>query len=243
MKSVLITGTNRGLGKVLVKKMASEGYKIYAHARKMSAEFEEYLKQMSEEYNVQIMPVYFDVTDSSDMKSAIKSIYQSKASIDVLINNAGIAHGGLFRMTSISDIRKVYDINLFSAMELIQLVSRGMEKKKCGNIVNIASISGLDLSAGNCAYGTSKAALISFTKTLAAEFTPLGIRVNAVAPGLLNTDMAKQMEADAYKEMVGRSLMNRLGTPEEIAEVVAFLVSDKASFISGQVIRADGGER
>lgn len=243
MKNVLITGTNRGLGKTLVKKFASEGYRVYAHAREKNIDFEQDLAERSKMYQVPISPVYFDMQDTEKMKQEIKSIYHEKETIDVLVNNAGIAHGGLFRMTAIDVIRKIFDINFFAMMELTQLVTRGMERKKSGSIINIASISGIDLSAGNCAYGTSKAAVIAFTKTLAAEYADLGIRVNAVAPGLLNTDMAKQMEKKAHDNMVERSLMKRLGKPEEVAEAVAFLASDKAAFINGQVICVDGGKK
>lgn len=242
LKSVLITGSNRGLGKVLVRKFAMEKYCVFAHARKFNYDFESDLQDISSQCKVPIFPVYFDMLDSDTMKKSIKTIFQSKQSIDVLVNNAGIAHGGLFRMTSMNDIKHVFDINLFSVMELTQIVARGMERKNNGSIINITSISGLDLSIGNCAYGVSKSALIAFTKTLAAEYTPLGIRVNAVAPGLLETDMAKQMEDKAYQDMINQSLMKRLGKPSEIAELITFLASDKASFISGQVIRIDGGK-
>ena len=144
-------------------------------------------------------------------------------------------------MTSLAKIREVMDINLFSHMELTQLLARYIQRCGKGSIINISSISGLDLQAGNCAYGVSKAALIAFTRTLAAEIGPLGVRVNAICPGLTDTEMAGLMEAQAGKKMVERSVMNRLGKPEEIAAMAVFLASDAASFVNGEVIRVDGG--
>ena len=128
-------------------------------------------------------------------------------------------------------------------MELTRLVLKIMTRKKSGSIVNISSIAGLDLAAGNSAYGVSKAALAAWTKTLAAEFTGSGIRINAVAPGLTDTRMAVLMEEKAKQEMISASAMNRLAKPEEIAQAVFFLTSDAASFINGQILRVDGGAK
>ena len=144
-------------------------------------------------------------------------------------------------MTAISKIREVFDINLFSHMELTQLFLRYMIKNGGGSIINVASITGEDLNIGNCAYGVSKAAMIAFTKTLAAETASLGVRVNAVSPGLTETDMAAQMEENASKRMISESAMKRLAKPEEVAKMILFLATDNASFINGQIIRVDGG--
>ena len=144
-------------------------------------------------------------------------------------------------MTPISKIREVFDVNFFAHIELTQLLLRWIAKCGKGSIVNIASISGIDLKVGNCAYGVSKAAMIAFTKTLAAECGPLGVRVNAICPGLTATDMGAQMEEKAGKEMIARSAMNRLGRPEEIARTAVFLASDDASFVNGQIVSVDGG--
>jgi len=240
-KNVIITGTNRGIGKKEMEIFAREGANIWAHARKETPEFIELINSISTENKVTITPIYCDMTNKKEIKECVKQIFDSKKSLDVLVNNIGVAHGKLFQMTSIDEIRKIFEVNLFSIMEFTQMVSRLMIRQKSGSIINMASISGIDLSSGNCAYGTSKAALIAFTKTLSAELAPIGIRVNAIAPGLTDTDMAKLMEDKAGISMIRQSSLNRLGKPDEIAELALFLASDKASFITGQVIRCDGG--
>jgi 3-oxoacyl-[acyl-carrier protein] reductase len=175
------------------------------------------------------------------MKVSVNELLPPDRKIDVLINNAAVAHGGLFQMTPISVVRSVFDVNFFAQLELTQLMIRRMSRQKSGAIVNIGSISGIDLAAGNVAYGVSKAALMAFTQTLAAEVGPLGLRVNGVAPGLVMTDMATQMEKKAGIEMIQNSAMKRMAAVEEIAQVVLFLASDAASFVNGQVIHVNGG--
>ena len=242
-KDAIITGANRGIGKAIVERFAKAGYNIWACARTENKEFENELERISERKQIIIKPIYFDCTDSQQMKKAVKSILSEKKPIDVLVNCAGVAHGGFFQMTSIETIKRVFDVNFFSMLELTQMVLRPMIRQKSGSIINLASISGMDSRAGNCAYGTSKAAVISWTKTLASELGELGIRVNAIAPGLTDTNMAKQMEEKAGMEMISNSVMNRLVRPEEIANIAVFLASDEASIINGQIIRADGGSR
>lgn len=240
-KTVLITGCNRGIGQATAQYFAEKGMNIVAHTRAYSDAFENEMNILSKRCGVDITPVYFDLADSTAMKSTIKELLRLKLVINVLINSAGIAHGGLFQMTALSTIRDIFAINLFAHMELTQLLLRPMIRQKSGVIINIASISGIDLKKGNCAYGVSKAALIAWTKTLAAEIGEHGIRVNAVAPGLTDTRMARLMEKEAGEAMVQDSVMHRLGRPDEIAAVIFFLASDAASFLNGQVVRVDGG--
>lgn len=240
-KNIFITGTSRGIGKAILIECAKNRANILAHARCETEDFLKFIHQLATQYNVSINPIFFDMTDSKKMKEQVGQIIKNKVKIDILINNAGIAHGGLFQMTPIEKIKEIFNINFFSQMELTQLVIKSMTRNKCGNIINLASIAGIDLKKGNSAYGTSKAAVIAWTKVLSKELSDYNIRVNAIAPGLSNTNMANLMETKAGEEMVQKSLMKRLGTPEEIANVAVFLASEKSSFINGQIIRVDGG--
>lgn len=240
-KNAIITGSNRGLGKAIVEEFAKNGANIYACARSQNDEFEKRLQNLAEKYKVKIKPIYFDLSDSFAMKEGFKKIYSDKQAIDILVNCAGVAHGGLFQMTPISKIKEIFEINFFSQMEFTQLILKIMMRQQKGNIINFSSIAGLDLKVGNCAYGVSKAAVAAWTKTISAELAPCGIRVNAIAPALTDTDMAKLMDKKAVIDSIESSAMKRMATPQEIVEVALFLASDKSSFINGQVIRVDGG--
>ena len=154
---------------------------------------------------------------------------------------AGIATGGFLQMTSMKQLKEVFQINYFSHVLITQLITKLMMRQKSGCVINMGSVAGLDNFAGYTAYGASKAAMMSFTRTIARELAPYNIRVNAIAPGLTDTGMAGQMEEKAWKEMVERTDMNRLGKPCEIAQMMLFLASDEASFVTGQVYRVDGG--
>lgn len=240
-KTIFITGANRGIGRAIAEAFAQAGASLLVHSRSETPAFAEDMLDLATRHGVQVECVAFDMTDTSAMKAAVNAALPVGRPIDVLVNNAGIAHGGLFQMTPVSVVRSVFDVNFFAQLELTQLILRRMTRQKSGAIVNIGSIAGLDLSAGNIAYGTSKAALMACTQTLAAEVGALGVRVNAVAPGLTDTEMATQMEKKAKTRMIESSAMQRLATVEEIAQVVLFLASDAASFVNGQVIPVNGG--
>lgn len=239
-KTAFITGSNRGIGKAIVEKFAQNGADIIAHARTHTEAFEDFLADLSRQYGVSTRPAYFDMTDYDAMRQAVRALIRDKRPVHVLVNNAGVAHGGFFQMTPVAKIREIFEVNFFAQLELTQMLLRYMGKCGGGSIVNMASTFGMDLLKGNCAYGTSKAALIAFTKTLAAEYPETNVRVNAVAPTVTDTDMIRQLDEKVERSLLQRCAMSRKATTGEVANAVVYLASDKASFVNGQTLRVDG---
>lgn len=240
-KSVIITGANRGIGKALVNTFATAGYNIWACARKRTTEYEEMLATLAKENGVWIKPVYFDLTDSVAITNGIQSILDEKVEIDVLINNAGISKVGLLSTAKIEDIETLFATNYFAMLRIIQKVSKRMTRQRAGCIINMGSIAGSEPQPGKIAYGSSKAAVMHMTRCLAKELGPLGIRVNSIAPGPIETEMIHQYNDEMLSKLAAESSLKRLGTVEEIAKVALFLASDSASYINGEIINVDGG--
>lgn len=241
-KNAIITGCSRGIGKAIMELFAENGANIWACARKPSSDFSNNINFLSSKYGVSITPVYFDLIDYPSIKDGVKTILETKKDIDILVNNAGIvSENSLFQMTSIEKMRQVFEINFFSQILVTQYIIRRMVKQKSGSIINISSIAGIDGDPGQLEYCASKAAMIGATKKLANDFSKHNIRVNAVAPGITETDMINEMNDETMQRFLNNSNMKRCGQPHEIAQVVLFLASNMSSFITGQVLRADGG--
>lgn len=240
-KNAIITGTNRGIGKELLLQFAKEGANIWACARQKTEEFEAFLEEVRKQYQVEIWPVYFELSDEQDIKRGVKEIISAKRPIDILVNNAGIAFGGTLHMTSMDKLKEVFEINYFSQIAMMQLISRQMMRQKSGCIINMASVGGIETNPGYLAYGSSKAALIWATKCLSKELGGYGIRVNAVAPGLTDTTMGHYKSEEEIEKVLQRTSLHRMGQPKEIADTVVYLASEQASFITGQIIQVDGG--
>ena len=241
-KNAVITGARRGIGRATVEVCASFGANVWACARKQDDAFDRDMRQIAEKFKVSIWPVYFDVTDEAQIKQAIHSIRKQKISIDILVNMAGIVEDSTaFQMTSMDKMKRLFETNFFAVTRLTQYISRQMTRQNNGSIINIASIAGLDGEPAQYEYAASKAAIVGATKHLARELAANNIRVNAVAPGMIETEMGAKIEERLREHVLDKVIMKRIGKPVEIANMVAFLASDYASYITGQVIRVDGG--
>lgn len=239
--NVIITGSNRGIGKSMVEAFAATGANIWACARKNNPEFESWLKETAEKHNVWIKPVSFELTDAEAINVGIQSIIDEGQPIDVLVNNAGISTVGLLNMSKVEDIEKLFNVNYFAMLRIIQKVSKRMSRQRKGCIINMGSIAGIEPQPGKIAYGSSKAAVMMMTKCLAKELGPMGIRVNSIAPGPIETEMIHQYKDDMLEKLAAESALRRLGKTEEIAQVAVFLASEQASYINGEIIKVDGG--
>lgn len=240
-KTALITGCNRGIGKAILERFAYEGARIIASTRSITPELQSHYDLISKRNDVSIIPITMDLSDEESVKTALKSLQADKTPVDILINNAGVAAGGFLLTSKIDTIKEVFQINYFSQILITQYVVKKMMRQKSGSIVFMSSVLGLDAMPGATAYGASKAAVALLVKSLSKEVGGFGIRVNAIAPNLIDTVMAEQMEKKSYDRMVSATALKRTGRPDEIAALAAFLASDDSSYITGQIIRADGG--
>lgn len=239
-KTAVITGCNKGIGLAIFKRFAQEGAAIIACCRTQTETFETLIGEIADKNAINIYPIYFDLADEAAVKAGIKEIKTLKIPIDILVNNAGMPHLALLPFTKIQDVHNIFQVNYFSQLLIIQGLQSLLSKSETGTIINIASVAGIDGEVGNAVYGASKASMILLTKVLSKEFAPK-IRVNALAPGLTQTDFADRMGEKAKISMIETASLHRLGNVEEIANVALFLASDEASFVTGQVIRVDGG--
>lgn len=239
--NVIITGSNRGIGKAMVEAFAASGANIWACARQSTPEHEAWLSETAEKSGVWIKPVYFELSDPEAINSAVQRIIDEGQPIDVLVNNAGVSTVGLLSMSKVEEIEKLFQVNYFAMLRIIQKVARRMARQRRGAIINMGSIAGLEPQPGKIAYGSSKAAVMLMTQCLAKELGPMGIRVNAIAPGPVETEMIRQYKDGMLEKLASESALRRLGKKEEIARVAVFLASEQASYINGEVIKVDGG--
>jgi len=238
-KIAFVTGCNRGIGKSVAEKFAENGATVYANARKSGTLTFLCSKNYGEG---EIIPVYFDVTDRIATRQAFIKIMKEQGRLDCLVNNAGILVDTLITMLDRATLKNIYEVNVFAIFETMSYASRIMSKQKSGAIINITSICGDEGGMrGQTAYSSSKGAVIALTKTAAKELGEFNVRVNAVAPGFIDTDMFRSGPREIQKQLVdGVYLNRRVGLPGEVADLCVFLASDKSSYINGENIRVDG---
>lgn len=239
--NVLITGAAGGIGEAIAKVFAKNEYDIILHYSKSEEKAFSIKKDLESTYGVKVIPVKADLCSNDEIEALAQKALSEFGTIDVLINNAGIAHQELFQLCSDEKAREIFDVNIMSAMKLTKEILPTMIKNHSGRIINISSMWGICGASCEVHYSASKSALIGFTKALSKEVGPSGITVNCICPGFIDTKMNAHLDEDSVREIVESTPMMRAGTGEDVAYLCEFLSSEKAGFITGQVVSVDGG--
>lgn len=239
-KTAIITGASKGIGAEIAKRLNELGYNLVLNYRNSTSSMEEIISSFTNKETQNVI-VQCDVSNYDDCKKLIDTAYENFSTVDALINNAGITKDNLLAMMSEEEFDAVIDTNLKGTFNCCKHIAKRMMKQKHGRIVNISSVVGLSGNAGQANYSASKAGVIGMTKSMARELGKKNILVNAVAPGFIQTEMTDKIPEEMKAEMLKNIPLNKLGDPKDIADAVEFLISDKASYITGQVLSVNGG--
>lgn len=239
-KVCLITGASRGIGAATAKRFVEEGATVYANVREPK-NLDHLYEQMSQDNSGSIKALYFDVRDEAASKKAIMQIKKEQGRLDVLVNNAGVMRDALIGMVSMNLMKEIFDTNVLGVANMLQLASKLMIRQKSGSIINLSSIVGIEGNAGQLAYSASKGAVAAITKTAAKELAAQGIRVNAVAPGMIDTDMYRSIGIERMNAQLANIRMGKFGEPSEVADAILFLASDLSRYVTGEIIGVNGG--
>lgn len=241
-KVALVTGAGRGIGLAIARRFCAEGATLFLAGRD-EAQLKALAVQLHDEFSVHVASLVMDVSDAAQVKTAFQALFKQCGRLDVLVNNAGILEEGLLGMMSAAQIERQFAVNACGPLYCCQYGARLMQRAGGGSIINLASIMGQSGAAGLSAYAASKAAVIGMTRALAQELAPHRIRVNAISPGFIDTDMAHGLSDDTFQARLTSIAMGRLGDPDEVAKVALFLASDLSSYVTGEVIGVNGGMR
>jgi len=240
-KIVFITGAARGIGFASAKVFARAGATVLLGGRNLE-KIEQAIDAIRQESpDAQLAPILCDVADEKNVKAAFRKIFSTYKRLDVLLANAGVLNDALIGMVTTEQIREVFGVNTFGVLYCSQYASRLMSRTGAGSIILVSSIIGTNGNKGQAVYSGSKAAVIGITKSLAKELAEQNIRINAIAPGFIDTDMARSISKEKFQERLDSIKMGRIGQPEEVANVALFLASDLSTYVTGQIIGVDGG--
>lgn len=239
-KVCIVTGGSRGIGKAVSELFAANGAIVYAVATREGS-VEAWAEALNQEVKGEVRSLYFDIADEKSVKDGVMQVKKACGHIDGLVNNAGVEFNELIGMISRSNMEKMFSVNVYGTINMLQFVSRVMGRQQNGgSIVNIASMTALRGNKGQLVYSATKGAVVSLTKSAAKELAEKKIRVNAIAPGLTNTDMMKQADPEKLQSRINNICMGRLAEPEDIAKACLFMVSDLSTYVSGQILAVDG---
>lgn len=239
-QTAIVTGGSRGIGRAVAVRLAKDGMNLVINYRGNSAAAEE-TERLCRKLGAEVLLVQGDVSRAEDCEKLAAQAKEAFGRVDVLVNNAGITRDGLLARMTEEDFRAVLDVNLVGPWNMMKAVNRIMMKQRYGRIVNLSSVTGLMGNMGQTNYAAAKAGILGMTKSYAREVASRGITVNAVAPGFIDTDMTEAMPEGAKDKIVTEIPMGRTGKSEDVAEAVAFLASEQAGYITGEVLRVDGG--
>ena len=239
-QTAIVTGGSRGIGRAVAVRLAKDGMNLVINYRGNSAAAEE-TERLCRELGVEVLLMQGDVSRAEDCEKLAAQAKEAFGRVDVLVNNAGITRDGLLARMTEEDFRAVLDVNLVGPWNMMKAVNRIMMKQRYGRIVNLSSVTGLMGNMGQTNYAAAKAGMLGMTKSYAREVASRGVTVNAVAPGFIDTDMTEAMPEGAKDKIITGIPMGRTGKPEDVAEAVAFLASEQAGYITGEVLRVDGG--
>lgn len=239
-KTALITGASKGIGRASAFLFAEQGADLILLSRSEDV-LNELKTDIQTKSHVNVHVFAIDISKEDQVKACFKEIFSRKLQIHILFNNAGILKDGIFLMVKPESIQEIYNTNVFGLLSVSQLAIKSMMRSGGGSIINVSSIAGTNGSVGQVVYASSKTAVIGITKSLAKEFAQFNIRVNAIAPGLIDTDMTREFEEATLTRLKSTIGMRRMGTPEDVANVALFLASDLSAYVTGEIIGVHGG--